>query len=213
MNFGTTIVLLTSLLLVTKVPALEYSGYLGGESRWFVESPAYPLEISNDSIDFVICQQGFQFFPNKLAAVQEIYRVLRDGGQTVVTTWGPVEECQFFGAICKVLDMIGETEISDMMRIPFALIPALELTEHFKAAGFANVRLRRQDQDLIIDGGIPDAIQVAYSTPIGPKLRDMSNENQSQFRNIFTKILNELSADGITMGQMVSNVISAEKLT
>ena len=35
-----------------------------GERVRFVESSAHPLEIDSDTVDAVICQQGFQFFRN-----------------------------------------------------------------------------------------------------------------------------------------------------
>ena len=178
----------------------------------FIECPAHPLEIPGDSIDFVVCQQGFQFFPDKSAAAQEIYRVLCDGGKVVATTWRPVVECQFFATIRNALDAIEEQEISDMMRVPFDLMPDSELTDHFESAGFANVRLERQEQDLVMSGGVTQAIEVAYATPIGPTLRALSDEQQAQFRKTLTELLHELSDDGITMGRMVSNVLSAEKL-
>jgi len=177
----------------------------------FTQSPAHPLEISSDSIDFVVCQQGFQFFPDKDAAAQEMYRVLCVGGKVVITTWRPVAECQFFGSICNALNMIGEPEISDMMRRPFDFMPASQLTDHFESAGFVNVRLSQQEQDLVIDKGATHAIEVAYATPIRPKLLALSDERQAEFRKTLTELLHELSADGITMGRMVSNVLSGEK--
>ena len=177
----------------------------------FVECPAHPLDIASNSMDFVVCQQGLQFFPDKCAAVQEIYRVLCDGGQTVATTWCPVMECQFFGTICNALSAIGEPEIADMMRVPFDFMPASELSNHFESAGFVKVQHRRQEQDLVMGGGVPFAIQVAYATPIGPKLQELPDDRQVEFREVFTERLGELSADGVTMGRMVSNVLSAEK--
>ncbi|MDH3891846.1 MAG: class I SAM-dependent methyltransferase [candidate division Zixibacteria bacterium] len=179
----------------------------------FIECSAHPLELTSDSLDFVVCQQGFQFFPDRGAAVGEIYRVLRGGGEVVATTWRPVAECQFFGAICRALEDIREPAIADMMRIPFDVMPGSELPPHFESAGFVNVQLDRQEMDLVLDGGIAQAIKVSYSTPIGPKLKELPDERQNQFRETFTGLLNELSPDGITMGRMVSNVVTAEKPT
>jgi ubiquinone/menaquinone biosynthesis C-methylase UbiE len=121
----------------------------------FIESSAHPLEISDDSIDVVVCQQGFQFFPDKSAAAMEIHRVLRDGGKVVATTWNPVEECQFFGAICNALESIDEVEISGMMRVPFDNMPESELACSFESAGFMDVRLGRREQDLVMPGPVP----------------------------------------------------------
>ena len=177
----------------------------------FIESPAYPLEISSDSMDFVVCQQGFQFFPDKDAAAQEMFRVLCVGGKVIITTWRPVAECQFFGSICNALNMIGEPEITDMMRRPFDFMPDSQLTDHFESAGFVNVQLSQQEQDLVIGGGATHAIEVAYATPIRPKLLALPDEQQAEFQKTLTELLHELSADGITMGRMVSNVLSGEK--
>lgn len=177
----------------------------------FIECPAHPLQIRSDSIDFVVCQQGFQFFPDKAAAAREIYRVLCAGGQTVITTWRPVVECRFFGTICEALSAIGEPEIADLMGIPFDDAPEWELTAHFESTGFVNVQHERQELDLVLDGGIAQAIKVSYSTPIGPKLKKLHKDRQDQFRIKFTGLLKELSPDGVTMGRMVSNVLSAEK--
>jgi ubiquinone/menaquinone biosynthesis C-methylase UbiE len=179
----------------------------------FVECPAHPLEISSDSIDFVVCQQGFQFFPDRRAAAQEIYRVLCDGGKTIATTWQPVVECQFFGTICNALNTIGEPELSNMMRVPFDAMPESELTDHFVSAGFANVRLERQEQDLVMGGGVAQAVEAVYSTPIGPELKALPDERKVEFEKTFTALLHELSDDGTTMGRMVSNLLSAEKRT
>lgn len=177
----------------------------------FTQSPAHPLEVSSDSIDFVVCQQGFQFFPDKDAAAREMHRVLREGGKVIITTWRPVAECRFFGSICDALDVIGEPEISDMMRLPFDFMPESQLTEHFGSAGFMNVHLNQQEQDLVIGGGATQAIEVAYATPIRPKLLALSDERQAEFRKVLAELLHDLSADGITMGRMVSNVLSGEK--
>jgi ubiquinone/menaquinone biosynthesis C-methylase UbiE len=177
----------------------------------FIECPAHPLDVSSNSMDYVVCQQGFQFFPDKPAAAMEIYRVLNDGGKVIATTWQPVVECQYFGAICDALNEIGEPEMADMMRVPFDFMPNSELCAHFESTGFVNVQLGRQEQDLVIDGGITSAVEVAYSTPIGPKLKALPDDRQTEFRETFAQLLNELSNGGSTMGCMVSNIISAEK--
>lgn len=179
----------------------------------FIESAAQSLGISSDSIDVVVCQQGFQFFPDKDAAAKEAYRVLCAGGKVVISTWRPVTECQFFGSVCNALNMIGEPEISDMMRIPYDFMPDSQLTAHFESAGFVNIRLKRLEQDLVINGGIPHAIEVVYATPCRSKLVALSGERQAEFRKTLTELLRELSPDGIAMGRMVSNVLSGQKQT
>ena len=177
----------------------------------FIESPAHPLDVTDNSFDFVVCQQGFQFFPDKGAAASEIYRVLIDRGKVVASTWKPVEYCEYFGAICDALIEVGEPEMADMMKVPFDFMPEVDLTACFDDAGFTNVELKNEEKSLVIRGGLNEAVDVAYATPIGPKLNALSEKLQTQFRETFANILGKISNGGNDMGIMVSNVLSAEK--
>ena len=177
----------------------------------FVESQAESLSLPSDSFDVVVCQQGFQFFSNKDDAAAEIHRVLRSAGRTVVTTWCPVSECHFFGAICSALESIGEPDISQMMRKPFDFFSEDDLVSHFESAGFDNIQLTHRQSDLMMHEGTADAIRAAYSTPIGPRLSSLAEDRQSKFRELLSELVGNLSDDGVTIGQMASNVLTAEK--
>lgn len=71
--------------------------------------------------------------------------------------------------------------------------------------------VRREELILIFNGGVSHAVESAYATPIGPKLRGLSDEKQASFRQAMNDQLNVISKDGKTMGRMVSNIVSAEK--
>jgi ubiquinone/menaquinone biosynthesis C-methylase UbiE len=43
----------------------------------YLESPATPLAVSGNVFDVVICQQGLQFFPDRLGALREMRRALK----------------------------------------------------------------------------------------------------------------------------------------
>ncbi len=182
-----------------------------GAAVEFVESPASPLNIPSGSVDVVVCQQAFQFFPDRHAAAGEMYRVLSNGGRAIVSTWRPVLECEFFGAICEALNAVGEKGIADMMRVPFDFLPEAELSAHFTSAGFQEVDVVRQERPLVLSRGLPHAIRVAYATPIGPKLRALPEEKQSRFREAMGTVVGNLSKDGTKMGRMAANVLSARK--
>jgi len=73
------------------------------------------------------------------------------------------------------------------------------------------VEVRREEQILVFNGWVSHAVESAYATPIGPKLRGLSDEKQASFRQAMNDQLNVISKDGKTMGRMVSNIVSAEK--
>ena len=59
--------------------------------------------------------------------------------------------------------------------------------------------------------GTAHAIRAAYSTPIGPRLSSLAEDRQSKFRELLSELVGNLSDDGVTIGQMASNVLTAEK--
>jgi SAM-dependent methyltransferase len=175
----------------------------------FVESAAHPLDVASTSVDTVVCQQGFQFFPEPHAAIAEIHRVLRGGGRTIVSCWRDVDSCQFFGAVCETLCSMGKEGISDLMRLPFSQ-NGPDLKTQFENGGFVDVTLSRQDLPLVFES-IDAAVDTAYSTPIGPKLRKLSDDSQAGFRRALADRLEALSDDGRTMGSMASHMLTARK--
>ncbi len=48
------------------------------------------LPLEDESFDLVLCQQGFQFFPDKPRALREMHRVLAPGGRLALTVWRAV---------------------------------------------------------------------------------------------------------------------------
>lgn len=186
---------------------------IGSESRnvEFVQCPAENLKSTDKLFDYVVCQQGFQFFSDKIASAREIHRVLRDDGILLLSVWRTVTECHFFNTICKTLESIGEADIAGMMRAPFEFLPQSELGAAFQSAGFSSVSVHREERDLVMSDGAEQAIRAAYATPIGPKLRSLSGEIQKRFVEELAVNARELAADGATMGQMASDVLVATK--
>lgn len=45
-----------------------------------------------EHFDVVLCQQGFQFFPDRIAATRQMRRALTTGGRLGLSTWRPDEE-------------------------------------------------------------------------------------------------------------------------
>ena len=177
----------------------------------FIEGSAESIAISDNTFDIVVCQQGFQFFPNKNASAKEIQRVLKSGGKAIISTWCSVSECEIFGAICESLEFLDEINISKMMRVPFDNISQEELKSPFVNAEFSSVTISRQEKDLYLKGGLDRAIDMAYATPIGPKLKELSRGKQERFKEVFSNKVKMISRDGSDCGRMTTNVLNAFK--
>ena len=177
----------------------------------FMECSADSLECPDASVDFLVCQQGFQFFPDRAAAARQIHRVLTPGGRAFVSTWQPVTDCHFFGAVCEALETVGEPEISAMMRVPFDFMPSAELEAHFRAAGFQEVTVRRETRGMSMEGGVDQSVELAFATPVGPRIRGLDPAKQDCFRKSLAGILGDLDPEGPNLGTMTSDVLLAVK--
>jgi ubiquinone/menaquinone biosynthesis C-methylase UbiE len=60
----------------------------GMSIEWY-ESSAEAMPLPDEAFDVVLCQLGLQFFPDRLAALREMQRVLAPGGRLVICVVGP----------------------------------------------------------------------------------------------------------------------------
>ena len=56
------------------------------------EGDAGALPYAGGEFDLVVCQQGFQFFPDLVQVVKEVYRVLQPGGRVGIAVWSASEQ-------------------------------------------------------------------------------------------------------------------------
>ena len=110
--------------------------------RW-QEADAQRLPFPDGSFDRVICQLGLQYFPDRLAAVREMHRVLRLGGQAVVLVWRDLNHSPGYLALVNALEMHAGPAAATMMRAPFVFgdDPRL-LASLYEDAGFIDVTVQ-----------------------------------------------------------------------
>lgn len=84
----------------------------------YVASDVCELPFGDAVFDLAFCQQGLQFFPEKAAALTEIRRVLKQGGELKLTCWSAISP--FNGALSEALsDHVGEAA-STKAKAPFS---------------------------------------------------------------------------------------------
>ena len=108
------------------------------------EGDAESLPFTDQQFDLVVCQQGFQFFPDQVQAVREVHRVLKPSGRVGISVWSSIEKCPGYPA----------------------LVHALERRVGASAAGY--LTMGSSDSSgigrMFADGGFPDAEVVTRSS-------------------------------------------------
>ena len=101
---------------------------------------AQQLPYDDESFDAAFSIFGLMFFPDRMKGYKEIYRTLKPGGKTVISSWAPTKDSPMqmamFGAVKAIKPDVPE---------PQSDIESLENPEFFKAelvdAGFKDVEV------------------------------------------------------------------------
>jgi ubiquinone/menaquinone biosynthesis C-methylase UbiE len=104
-----------------------------------------------EQFDVVICQQGLQFFPDKLAAAGQMRRALAKGGRLAVTTWLSDDEVPFF----RELRQVAERHLGAIADQRYSFGDPALLAALLQEAGFHDVRLKRLSRTIRFDEGAP----------------------------------------------------------
>lgn len=82
--------------------ARNVDGQKGGATIAWHEGPADNLPFADGSFDVVTCQLGLMFFPDRVAALKEMRRVLTQDGRLALMTWGARDRCPGQSAVVKI---------------------------------------------------------------------------------------------------------------
>lgn len=108
------------------------------------QADAGALPFADRAFDAVVCQLGLQFFADRSTAMREMYRVLRPGGRVVVMVWRGLERATGFAVLAAALEQHIGREAAAIMRAPFSLGDAEEITSLIAAAGFERLDLQAE---------------------------------------------------------------------
>jgi ubiquinone/menaquinone biosynthesis C-methylase UbiE len=108
----------------------------------WLEGNALSMPLPDAAFDAVVCEQGFQFFPDKRAALHEMRRVLVPGGRLVMAVWRSSEHAPGFRVLEEALARrVGAAQAA---LPPFSLGDAQAIRALVTNAGFREVHIRAE---------------------------------------------------------------------
>ncbi len=102
------------------------------------EADVSALPFPDGSFDVALCQQGLQFFPDRLGALQEIRRILVPGGRIGLSVWGSMEENPYFLAVESAIRRHVSDDAASGLPKPHALADPEEVRAAITKSGFAD---------------------------------------------------------------------------
>lgn len=128
-------------------------------------SPASPLDLDDDSVDAITCQQGLQFFPEPDAALAEMRRCLRPTGRVAIAVWFGIDQCPLWAALEAGLAEQFGAERAAGIRRPFSWPGADALVDAMAGVGFADIRMSDHTLVMHFEGGVRQAMRALVATP------------------------------------------------
>ncbi|MGC9541769.1 class I SAM-dependent methyltransferase [Streptomyces sp. UG1] len=116
----------------------------GGAPVTWKQADALDTGLPGDAFDVGFCQQGLQFFPDRLLALRELHRVMAPGGRVALSVWCDDRSPGFHpfeSAFEETLTTPGPAV--RFLHAIFDLADPAELHRLITEAGFTNVRVTR----------------------------------------------------------------------
>lgn len=152
----------------------------GAASITYRQCPADELDVPDGAFDVVLCQQGLQFFPDRLAALAEMRRVLKPGGRAGLAVWCAIEECPFWDALASAVgDVLGKEAEIGFRSGPWGLPEADELARLFDAVDFVDVMVSRWALPVVFEEGAAQLVGTLAAASVGPQVAALDAEGRA----------------------------------
>jgi len=176
------------------------------------EGDVSALSFSDASFDLVSCQQGFQFFPDRLVALREMFRVLVSGGRLAFSVWRSIEHQPGALAMAKALQRHVSAEAEAFRHTPFALGEAEAIEAPMKEAGFREVVIRPTVKTVRFPSA--EAFTMRYISGVAPLARMVSEVDDAArsalLKDVSAALRSYVDADGLAI-PTASHLVTANK--
>lgn len=171
----------------------------------WIESPAAPIPLPDESADVITCQQGLQFFPDKTGALSEMRRILRPGGRAGVATWTRVED-QIFGYLHDAAANVVSSEVATGYLGPF-LLTGEAAAEHARAAGFHTVDLQRVTLPAVLPGGARELFDTLPAAGIAGVIAALDDDKRAALLDEVTRLTESLRDGDAIRSSLTASVL------
>jgi ubiquinone/menaquinone biosynthesis C-methylase UbiE len=175
----------------------------------YIESPAAPLAVESALFDAVVCQQGLQFFPDRLAALGEMRRALKPRGLLAIAVWCRIEDNPIYAALHAALRDSVPVDLADRLLAPFSWPDTQVIKDTLDAAGFRQIRVRRAALPLIFESGIAQATRALSASPLASSLVALPAATRDELKAAISARLVPLLTEGSVSADMTSNIAVA----
>jgi ubiquinone/menaquinone biosynthesis C-methylase UbiE len=174
------------------------------------QCPADEVDVPDGAFDIVLCQQGLQFFHDRLGALAEMRRTFKPGGRAGVAVWCAIEENPFFDALATAVGWILGKEAEIGYRSgPWGLPEPDELARLFEAADFSDVDVGRHTLPTVFEGGPAQLVATLSAASVGPQVAALDAAGRAALLAAAEAALAPLVHDGEVRSEAATHIVVA----
>ncbi len=169
-----------------------------------VETPADQLSVGDGVFDVALCQQGFQFFPDRSAAAVGMRRALRSGGRAAIAVWVCGPQLEPFDVYGRILEAAGVPEPFPRAYSYDFCMSSNEVGDLLSSAGFGDVEVTERVME-VRWATVEQAVLGIAGTPYGPAVAALDESAQAHVAAMLREQLRTTHPMTAVMGRAVTS--------
>jgi ubiquinone/menaquinone biosynthesis C-methylase UbiE len=175
------------------------------------EGNALDLPFEAASFDVVTCQQGYQFFPDRVKAAQEAHRVLVGDGRLALAVWLSLSDNPGQAAVVSAVQEHVSTDAAKIVGSAFGLGEDAQLQEFLTKAGFQELRSITQTHPARFPSVFDFAVGLLRGGTLARAGVELSDDTMARIAEHVSASLGQYQDGNELVFPMSSNLVLAKK--
>ncbi len=173
------------------------------------QGQAVNLPFNDAEFDAVVSQFGLMFFEDRQAAIREMSRVLKLGGNLAVAVWDSLDHTPGYAAMVGLLQKLFGDAVANGLRAPYILGETEQLQVLFNMNSLSNVVIKTYEGT----ARFPSIEAWVYTDIKGWVLADTLDEQQIELllKEAKHDLAQFVTADGSVVFKAPAHIVSAQK--
>ena len=194
-------------------PMLEVAAQrIHSDKVCFVTANAQELPFDGDGFDLVICQFGAMFFPEKVLAHRQAYRLLHNDGHYLLAIWDRIEKNALSDATQRVLiELFPEDPPLFLCQGPFGYSDPAQIERDLREAGFEKIEIDTVGLTSRSASAYDAASALCYGTPMSVELEDREPGSLDRAFEAVERALRDFEGPNGLEAPMSAHIVTATK--
>jgi hypothetical protein len=145
------------------------------------------------------------------ALLRQLYSTLQPGERVAMTVWGDLDTCPIFCALDAILREVGASGAAAKLAAPFRVGNAAVVERLVRDAGFTSVNIDAHKLDLVLEGGLGQALAALAETPASDDVAALPDSARVGLVAAAERHLSMLGDTGAVRAPMLAHVAVATR--